>query len=145
MSLLACAALPGVAFSAKSAPAGRGDAILGVWVVQEKDAHIEIYRQGDAYFGKIVWLREPEGPDAGENGNGLAAEKMVETPRVGLVIVRNFRFDGVAWRGGTLYDPQDGKSYQGVLTLDTKGALHVRGFIGISLLGRTTVWQRVKQ
>ncbi len=115
----------------RTAPA---DAILGTWVVAEKDAHIEIYRNGDAYFGRISWLREPEDPDA----------DAVETPRVGLVIARDFRFDGRAWKGGTLYDPQDGKNYRGFMALDDRGALHVRGFIGISLLGRTTVWQRVK-
>lgn len=114
-----------------------GDAILGVWEVAEKDAHIEIYRQGDRYHGKIVWLRAGEEPGDNE-------DRMFETPKVGLVIVRDFRYEGKEWKGGTLYDPEDGKSYRGVITLDNQGALRVRGFIGVSLLGRTTVWHRVK-
>lgn len=118
------------------------DAIVGTWVVAEKDAHIEIYRQGDAYFGRISWLREDEGVTP--SGNGPAPEaRMHETPRVGLIIVSAFKFDGQAWKGGTLYDPTDGKSYRGIITLPAKDELHVRGYIGISLFGRTTVWHRV--
>jgi uncharacterized protein (DUF2147 family) len=114
------------------------DAITGTWMVAEKDAYIDIYRQDDRYFGYISWLR-------GDNEKPGAAEaKIHEIPKVGLVIVRGFVFDGHEWKGGTLYNPTNGKSYRGVISLDAKGQLHVRGFIGISLLGRTTIWQRIK-
>ena len=116
------------------------DAILGTWVVAEKDAHIEIYKQDDGYFGKISWLRED---DEGKPKSNAPPPRMHETPRKGLVIVRGFRFDGTQWKGGTLYDPTDGKSYRGVIRLDEKDRLHVRGFIAIPLFGRTTIWQRV--
>ncbi|MGD0231409.1 MAG: DUF2147 domain-containing protein [Syntrophorhabdales bacterium] len=150
--------------------ASRADAIVGTWVVAEKDAHIEIYRQGDGYFGKISWLREDDekvhrgGSDAstqtpmpaqggapvrqgerrGDNKDGAKKATSYETPRKGLVIVRDFRFDGNAWKWGTLYDPTDGKSYRGVISLDGNDELHVRGFIGVSFFGRTTIWQRVR-
>ena len=115
------------------------DAITGTWVVAEKDAHIEIYKEDTGYFGRISWLRE-----GGEEKSGPHQDsKMHESPRIGLIIVRGFRFDGREWRGGTLYDPTDGKSYRGIIRLDNKGRLHVRGFIGISLFGRTTVWERM--
>ncbi len=115
------------------------DAILGIWEVAEKDAHIEIYRQDNRYFGRICWLREngEKKPDAQES-------KMYEIPKVGTLIVRGFRFNGIDWRDGTLYDPTDGKSYKGIIRLDAKGRLLVRGYLGISLLGRTTVWRRVE-
>jgi uncharacterized protein (DUF2147 family) len=116
-----------------------GDAILGTWVVAEKDAHIEIYRQDNRYYGRICWLRGGD-PKPGEPPD----PNMYETPRVGLVIVRGFSFDGKKWRWGTLYNPTDGRSYRGIINLDDKGRLHVRGFLGISLLGRTTIWQRVQ-
>ena len=118
------------------------DAIAGTWVVAEKDAHIEIYRESDGYFGKISWMRDPAKEKPGDGPP--PGSKMGETPRVGIIIVRNFKFDGKEWKGGTLYDPTDGKKYRGVISLGNKGELHVRGFIGISLFGRTTVWQRVR-
>jgi uncharacterized protein (DUF2147 family) len=114
------------------------DAITGTWMVAEKDAYIDIYRQDDRYFGCISWLR-------GDNEKAGAAEaKMHEIPKVGLVIVRGFVFDGHEWKGGTLYNPANGKSYKGIISLDAEGRLHVRGFIGIPILGKTTVWQRIK-
>ena len=116
------------------------DAITGTWVVEEKDAHVEIYKHDDRYFGRLSWLK-----DAGEEKPAEKREpKMHETPKVGMVIVRDFRFNGRDWRGGTLYDPTDGKSYKGIIRLDGKEQLHVRGYLGISLLGRTTVWQRLR-
>ena len=107
-------------------------------MVAEKDAYIEIYRQGDRYFGRISWLREgSEKPGAGE-------KKMHEKPTVGLVIVRDFAFNGENWTGGTLYDPTNGKSYRGMLSLGAEGLLRVRGFIGNPILGKTTIWRRVE-
>ncbi len=114
------------------------DAILGTWVVEEKDAHVEIYKQDGRYFGRLSWLKDDDKPG---DSHG---PKMHEAPRVGMIIVRDFRFNGREWRGGTLYDPTDGKSYKGIIRLDSKGRLHVRGYFGISLLGRTTVWQRLE-
>ena len=37
----------------------KGDDILGVWLNADKDAHVDIYKEGDVYFGKIIWLEEP--------------------------------------------------------------------------------------
>ena len=45
---------------------------------------------------------------------------------------------------GTIYDPKNGKTYDCKVTRDEKGNLNVRGFIGISLIGRTTYWLKVK-
>ncbi len=119
------------------------DAIIGLWVVAEKDAYIEIYRRDGAYFGRIAWLREDNNPNTGSQVTA-SDSRMYEEPRIGMLILRNFRFNGQDWEDGTLYDPTDGKTYKGVLTLDRKGMLHVRGFVGIRLLGKTTVWQRLR-
>ncbi len=138
LSLFLCLVFSAPAFCA--AEPLSSDAIAGTWVVAEKDAHIEIYKEGDGYFGKISWMREP--PDEKPGDRPPPERKVGETPRVGIIIVRNFKFDGKQWKGGTLYDPTDGKKYRGVISLGDKGELHVRGFIGISLFGRTTIWQR---
>ena len=51
---------------------------------------------------------------------------------------------GNLWEGGQIYDPQEGKTYKCKMTLETSDHLKVRGFIGISLIGRTNDWARVK-
>ncbi|MBN1327649.1 MAG: DUF2147 domain-containing protein, partial [Candidatus Cloacimonetes bacterium] len=53
-----------------------------------------------------------------------------------------FRQKGYKWKGGTIYDPESGKTYSCTMKL-SGDQLEIRGFIGISLLGRTEVWSRI--
>jgi uncharacterized protein (DUF2147 family) len=58
-------------------------------------------------------------------------------------MMSHFTYDGKNhWGGGRIYDPETGKTYRCKLTLDSDHKLEVRGYIGISLLGRTMVWTR---
>ena len=62
---------------------------------------------------------------------------------IGMTIVWGLKKDGNAWTGGEILDPKDGKTYRCKMTLSEDGqSLNVRGFIGISLLGRTQTWLR---
>jgi uncharacterized protein (DUF2147 family) len=49
------------------------------------------------------------------------------------------------WRDGSLYDPESGNTYSGKLSLNPDGTLSLRGYLGISLLGRTEHWTRFTQ
>jgi uncharacterized protein (DUF2147 family) len=49
---------------------------------------------------------------------------------------------GCLWKGGSVYDPQNGKIYRGKITLVSPNKLDLRGFVGIPLFGRTTTWTR---
>jgi uncharacterized protein (DUF2147 family) len=124
--------------------AQKSDDILGVWLTGNKRAHVQIYKVGVKYFGKIVWLIEPN-----ENGKPRMDVNNPETkkrtqPLMGLVNLNNFVFDEDEWEDGTIYDPKNGKTYSCVITLGENKTLNVRGYVGISLMGRTDVWQRVK-
>lgn len=123
------------------------DSILGTWVTSSKKGHIQIYRQGTRYYGKITWLKDPENPKTGKpflDEKNPDPEKKTK-PILGLINLRDFTYSqkGV-WENGKVYDPESGKEYSCKLTLKTSSSLEVRGFIGISLIGRTEVWQRVK-
>jgi uncharacterized protein (DUF2147 family) len=135
---------------AADAPAAAGDRVLGLWLTEKADAHVRMERVGDRYQGAIVWLKEPlypadddqgmagrakidrENPDAGQRGR----------PIIGLRIVEGFRFVDGEWREGRIYDPENGKTYKCRMWFDGE-TLRLRGFIGISLLGRSTSWTRV--
>jgi uncharacterized protein (DUF2147 family) len=66
-----------------------------------------------------------------------------KTPIIGLQIVYDFTFAGDGlWKDGRVYDPKNGKTYRGKMTLISPQQLDLRGYIGISLLGRTTTWTR---
>jgi uncharacterized protein (DUF2147 family) len=62
---------------------------------------------------------------------------------LGLVILTGFKFDTDEWSDGDIYDPEKGKTYSCTLSLKDSGTLKVRGYIGISLIGRTEIWTRV--
>ena len=59
-------------------------------------------------------------------------------------ILKDFVFKGKAWEDGSVYDPNNGKTYSCNMKLKSTDELEIRGFIGFSLLGRTTVWTKVK-
>ncbi len=64
---------------------------------------------------------------------------------IGLTILKNFEFKSKnVWSDGTIYDPKDGKTYSCKLTLVSNNKLEVRGYVGISLFGRTETWTKIK-
>jgi uncharacterized protein (DUF2147 family) len=116
------------------------DAVLGEWLAESKDGKVLIYKQGEKYFGKISW-----GKDGNERKDIKNPDDKLKTqPIVGSVILKGFEFTGKAWENGTIYDPTNGKTYSCIIKIKKANELEIRGFIGISLLGRTTVWTRAK-
>jgi uncharacterized protein (DUF2147 family) len=135
------------------AQAAGPDDILGKWLNDKKTSNIEIYKSGDRYDGKIVWLKEPVYPP--DDKKGMAGKTKVDRenpdpalrnkPLLGTVLLWGFKYKGDnVWESGSIYDPENGKTYSCKMTLVSPDTLNIRGFIGISLLGRTTTWTRVK-
>jgi uncharacterized protein (DUF2147 family) len=130
--------------------AAQGDDILGVWNNEEKDGKIEIFKCNGKYCGKIVFAKEPNYPASSkegkpgtprlDNNNPDIAKRF--TSIIGLQIVNNFVFAENVWIDGTVYDPKNGKTYRGKITLVSPSKLDLRGFVGIPLFGRTTTWTR---
>lgn len=132
------------------------DALVGLWRTEPTDqgfAIVRITRDEDRYRGEIVSLSKPnfppeEGPEwAGkpkvDRNNPDAAKQ--SRPIVGLEIVWGFAHKAPGrYEGGRIYDPENGKTYKAKMRLQPDGTLDVRGFVGFSLLGRTTQWQPVE-
>jgi uncharacterized protein (DUF2147 family) len=118
----------------------KSDAILGEWINEKKDAKFQIFKKDNKYFGKIIWgtgdqKKDTKNPDA----------KLRDREVIGLVILNNFVFDGDdTWEDGTIYDPREGKTYSCKITQKGKDKINVRGFVGISMFGRTEVWTKIK-
>jgi uncharacterized protein (DUF2147 family) len=118
------------------------DRVLGNWLNAEKDARIEIYKTGSKYYGKIIWGKNIFNPD-GSSRTDLKNpnEKLKSRLLLNLVILTNFTYDDGEWNGGKIYDPKNGKTYSCFMKLDGSN-LKIKGYIGITLLGRTTIWTR---
>ena len=129
-----------------------GSGIVGLWEVEEGDGKIEILRCGDKYCGRIAWQKEPNYP-ANDKG-GMGGRPMIDRenpkkelrnrPQLGLRIMEGYTYRGEnTWDSGTIYNPENGKSYKSTLTLLSPDKLKLRAYIGISLIGGSTVWKRV--
>ncbi len=121
------------------------DAIIGRWINSSGEAHVEISKKNEKYFGKIIWLKNPKD----EKGNPKTDvrnpdESLRSKPMLGLEILKDFVYDGEKWTDGKIYDPKSGKTYSCNITQKGNGELNLRGYIGISLIGRTEVWKKVK-
>lgn len=118
----------------------------GLWYNEEKDAKIEIFKNDNGkYEGKIVWLKRPE-----INGKPRLDRKNKDKDKrdrklMGLHLVTGMEKKGNQFKDGEIYDPKSGKTYSAKMTPDGKDKLDVRGYIGISLIGRTTTWTRTKE
>lgn len=124
--------------------AQKADDILGKWLSSEATAQIQVFKKWNKYFGKIVWLKNPNNAKGEpktdvENPNPSLRNR----PTMGLEILQNFVFDDDEWNDGSIYDPKTGKTYSCLMTLDGHNKLNIKGYIGISLIGKTTAWTRV--
>ena len=122
------------------------DDILGFWLVEKEDGVVKITKRGDRYVGHLVWLKDI----ATKKVKDILDEKHPDVSRhktslQNLIILQNFFYQEGKWKGGTIYDPEIGKTYQAQMTLDKNGKLQLRGFIGIPLFGRTSVWTKTEE
>jgi uncharacterized protein (DUF2147 family) len=125
-----------ISFSAFAQP--KPDAIVGEWLTAAKDGKVQIYKSTNRFFGKISWGNRSNSKDTNNPDPKLRDQNLI-----GLVILKDFAFNGKdKWEDGTIYDPNNGKTYSCVIRLKDEKSLEVRGYIGISLLGRTEVWTR---
>lgn len=116
---------------------------VGVWRTIDDDdgepkSEVEIYEQGGKLFGRVLRLL-PEGQLCEDCADQYEGSNMQ-----GVVFLRDMEPDGDEWSGGNITDPKNGRTYRCKMKLDGPNRLEVRGFLGISLLGRTQVWERVQ-
>ncbi|MDW3191470.1 MAG: DUF2147 domain-containing protein [Cytophagales bacterium] len=132
--LLICC-LPSVIFGQVKA-----DDILGQYWTENRTGKIEIYKDQSQYYGMIIWRKEvrkdTENPD----------EELKSRSVIGIVFLQNFsNTDKNEWSGGEVYSIDNGGTYSGKMWLANDGkTLKMRGYLGISLLGRTATLQRVE-
>ena len=121
------------------------DAIIGKWVNSSGEAHVDITKRGDKYFGKIVWLKAPKDDKGGVKTDLKNPEESLRSkPILGLEILKNFVFEDGKWTDGKIYDPKSGKTYSCNMTMKGNDVLNMRGYVGISLIGRSETWKRIK-
>ncbi len=128
-------------FVALTSMAQEANRIIGTYATEGERAKVAISKQGDKFIGTLIWTMT-EGKKDSKNPDASLRNK----PLVGKVILKDFVYSGKdVWEKGTIYDPESGKTYSCKITRQANGDLKVRGFIGVSLLGRNSMWTRLKE
>lgn len=122
--------------------------VVGTWLTQDGDSKVIISQNHDGSFaGQIIWLKNPteeDGTDKLDKHN--PSTDLRQRKIIGLKILENFHFDEEEgeWTDGTIYDPKSGSTYKCYMWFDCNpNTLHVKGYIGFSLIGKKVSWTRV--
>ena len=120
--------------------------VIGKWKLEDGSAIVEVYKNGDSFNGKIVWLQNPtedDGTPAVDNNNpdkALRSRKLI-----GLNMLSGLKKTGNEYSGGSIYDPGNGKTYNCSMKVEGN-VLKVRGSLDKKgLIGRTMDWFRVEE
>ncbi|HPS39620.1 MAG TPA: DUF2147 domain-containing protein [Candidatus Cloacimonadota bacterium] len=141
LTLLLCLSLP-ILLSAQTA-----DKILGTWYNGEKTSKIQVYKTSNGnYAGKIVWLKVPNNEAGTPRLDVKNPDKSLRSrPLMNMVVLTGLKSKGEGkFDGGKIYDPKSGNTYSCKGELKGDNTLALRGFIGVSLVGRTDTWTRTK-
>jgi uncharacterized protein (DUF2147 family) len=117
------------------------DSIVGAWESDEKDVRMEFFKDGDGYKARLLWGNKIVESD------GQTSKKDVKNPDaslrsrniIGIVSLTGLAWDGKEYTGGKIYDPPSGKTYSCKAWVEGD-KLRLRGFMGVSLMGKTVVW-----
>ena len=141
--VLALLAAP-AAFAQATSPA---TSPIGLWrTIDDKTGRetgaVRIFETNGALYGTIERVTDPVRAKLTCTN---CTDDRKGKPLVGLNIVRGLKPDGAGWSGGTIVDPESGSIYRSSMKLEDGGQkLSVRGYIGISLLGRSQTWLRAE-
>ena len=120
--------------------------VIGKWKLEDGSAIVEVYKDGDSYNGKIVWLKNPTEADGSPAVDENNPDKSLRSRQlIGLNMLSGLKATAKSdYSGGSIYDPGNGKTYNCSMkvegdVLKVRGSLDKKG-----LLGRTMDWFRVK-
>ncbi len=123
------------------------DKISGKWESIDSDTKLrfEIFQSGERYFGKLLWasnMYEADGVTA-KKDNKNPDKSLQNRSRKNIVNITNLKYENGEYTGGKLYNPDSGDTYSLKATLTSENELNFRGFMGVSLLGKTLKFKRI--
>ena len=138
--LLLVSAMPMLAIADNASP-------VGLWRTIDDDTGkakslVRIVEVNGEFRGTIEKLLRELNEDQNPVCEKCTGDKK-DKPVIGMTIITGMKADDKIFAGGSILDPNNGKTYKSKMWLEEQGKkLHVRGFIGMALLGRTQIWLR---
>lgn len=120
--------------------------VVGKWKLEDGSAIVEIYQNGNVFNGRIVWLKIPNGPDGKPALDMNNPDKKLRSRKLmGMNMLHNLKASNGEYNGGSIYDPNNGKTYNCSMKVEGK-TLKVRGSLDKKgIFGRTMDWFRVEE
>ncbi len=141
-----------MAFATSVSAQGKPDKILGYYLTYDDEtgaekSQVQIYKDPNGkYYGKIVWLKEPNKNGKPKVDDKNPDVKLQKRAIIGLEMLKGFKFDKSAeeWSDGSIYNPASGKTYNCYINFESANKIKIRGFIGASWmgLGKTAYWTK---
>jgi uncharacterized protein (DUF2147 family) len=122
----------------------KSDVIIGVWESEDKDAKMEIYKDGNTFKANLLWGAQIVNEDGSSKKDVNNPDESLRNKDLvdGLMII-GLEYDGEEWDDGKVYNNANGKWYNCYVWME-KGQLNLRGYLGLKIMGQTTVWNRIK-
>jgi uncharacterized protein (DUF2147 family) len=124
----------------------QAERVVGIWLTEKKGSQVRVFKATDGkYYGKVEWLDDDkERLDSNNPDPNLSKQKVW-----GSLILKGFSFNDskTQWEGGTIYDPDNGKTYTAYMWFEEDPiTLHIKGYVmGMKFIGRQTMWIREKE
>ncbi len=128
-----------------AALAQSAEAVFGTWLVENRNAIVRIAPCGEKACGNIVWLAAPLDASGAPKLDFRNEDSALQSrPICGMAMIGDFaRGSDGRWSDGFIYNPEEGKTYKSNMHVREDGSLYVRGYVGVSLFGKSQTWTRV--
>ena len=134
--LLCLALLPASTWASETHVEGR-------WLSGDGDGWIRIELTDDSLIGVIAGSPNDAEGDPPRLDDKNPDPALRDRPLLGVTIMSGFAYNGDGrWSGGRIYDPNSGKTYKATIRQIDADTLKLRGYIGVSLFGRSDTWTR---
>ncbi|MHC1736590.1 MAG: DUF2147 domain-containing protein [Ignavibacteriaceae bacterium] len=115
--------------------------IIGVWLTPDKKVRISIMEKEGKYFAQPIHI---EKTDQEDKDNRIHGYEKPQKPPINKPIFTDFRFIGNGeWTGGKVFNPVNGYSHKGTITMKERGKLEITIYNSINSSGRTEIWTKI--
>ena len=122
----------------------RADVIIGIWELEDKSSQMEIYKEGNAYYGKLLFGKDVMNADGTSKKDIHNPDPALRNQNIiGSTYISNLKFTGKEWEEGKVYDSSTGKLWNCYVEIKDDN-LHFTGYWGAKWLGKTYVYKRRK-
>lgn len=126
---------------------GNADAIIGTWKSENFNYHIELYKEGEYYDGKIIWMKNPNDGAGQPIKDRLNPQRNLrEKAILGMVNISGFEYNQYdeIWEEGIYYNPETGQTLKGIIKLVDNNTIELTGFLGFALSEVKMIWTRME-